>query len=95
MSQSSAALQLNEIRESKNYLENLTGTKITDFAFPFGEFNDQTVNILRSENFTTAVTTNDELIKMDTDPLQFGRYLVRNISGKLLIREINKKLAQN
>jgi len=65
-----------------------------DFAFPFGDYNKQTSNILRSENFTKAVTTVNGLVKKDTDPLQFGRYLVRNVSGNLLIQEINKQLAE-
>ena len=95
LSQYSASLQINEIRDSKKYLENLISTTITDFAFPFGDYNKQTSNILRSENFTTAVTTVNGLVKKDTDPLQFGRYLVKNVSGNLLIQEINKQLAEN
>lgn len=84
--------QRKEISESKQYLEQITGQVISTFAFPFGDYDDKTCEILRSEHFSLAVSTADNLVHSDTNPFQLGRYLVENLPGKELIGELKKRL---
>ena len=39
--------QIREVIGSKEYLENLLGTKITEFAYPFGSIDDYTIDPIR------------------------------------------------
>lgn len=47
----------NEILDSKLVLELSLGQQITTFAYPYGHFTDQTVEIIKSAGFTSALTT--------------------------------------
>lgn len=55
LSQLSRAHQMEEIVGCKNWLEGLLGRPVEDFAFPYGDFNDETVDILQHLNISTAV----------------------------------------
>lgn len=46
-----------EISQSKEILSVALGIPIASFAYPYGEFDDQAVEIVRSVGFKTAVTT--------------------------------------
>lgn len=48
-----------QISESKNYLEKVTGKQIKMFAYPAGDYNVATVNIVKSHGFKGARTTED------------------------------------
>ncbi len=46
-----------EVYESKAQLEQLIGNPVTNFAYPYGSFDDQAVSLVKSAGFDTAVTT--------------------------------------
>lgn len=48
-----------EINDSKIILELALGEKITTFAYPYGHFNDQTPDLVKSAGFTSALTTDE------------------------------------
>ena len=45
-----------EFKENKEWLESITGKKITDFCYPKGRYDDRCVDILKELGFTTART---------------------------------------
>jgi peptidoglycan/xylan/chitin deacetylase (PgdA/CDA1 family) len=45
-----------QIIDSKNFINQSLGIKITSFAYPFGSFDDETIKIVQ-ENYEYAVTT--------------------------------------
>jgi peptidoglycan/xylan/chitin deacetylase (PgdA/CDA1 family) len=52
-----AAQQEAEIAGGKAELEAEIGHKVTDFAYPYGDYNQTTINIVKAAGFLTAVTT--------------------------------------
>jgi len=54
-----------EVRESKAMLEKQLNIPVTSFAYPFGHFNNQTIEFVKSAGFTSAITT-DEGTNEDT-----------------------------
>ncbi|MFZ2886795.1 MAG: polysaccharide deacetylase family protein [Minisyncoccia bacterium] len=44
----------NEVRNSKTYLQQLTGKTVTSFAYPYGSANTTVKTILRNEGYTNA-----------------------------------------
>ncbi len=50
-------LATTEIQQSKSDLENMYHIRVVSFAYPFGSFDQQAVDILKKAKFTTAVST--------------------------------------
>ena len=48
-----------EMLECKNILEQKFNTKVSSFAYPFGIYDQDDVNIIRSSHYESAVTTNE------------------------------------
>jgi peptidoglycan/xylan/chitin deacetylase (PgdA/CDA1 family) len=46
-----------EIYASKAQLEQMIGMPVTDFAYPYGSFDDQAVDLVKKAGYDTAVTT--------------------------------------
>ncbi len=61
-----------EIEGSKLYLEAVLGKKIRTFGYPFGEFNEETKNILRTCGFIGARTVKFNGLLDACDPYEFG-----------------------
>ncbi|MEP7263541.1 MAG: polysaccharide deacetylase family protein [Bacteroidota bacterium] len=77
--------QLIEIKESKDILEKILQTTITHFSYPFGtshDYNNHTLDICRSLQFQLVAANIPELVRHESDPLQFPRFLVRNWDEK-------------
>lgn len=73
--------QINEIRESKKFIETVIKKEVSNFAYPFGTANDytsETIDILKSEGFKRAGVVKNELITDETDVFQIPRFTVRN-----------------
>jgi peptidoglycan/xylan/chitin deacetylase (PgdA/CDA1 family) len=74
-------IQYKEILMNKIYLENITGKKINLFAYPSGNYNDSTIEVLKQVHFKAAFTTNAQPVKKRSDPYTLGRFQVNNWSG--------------
>src|SRR5271157_1740404 len=61
-----------EIEGSKLYLEEITGKKIKMFCYPFGEFNEDTKQIVKACGFIGARTVKFNGLKDIPDPYEFG-----------------------
>jgi peptidoglycan-N-acetylglucosamine deacetylase len=61
-----------EIEGSKIYLEDITGTQIKMFCYPFGEFNEDTKQIIKAAGFIGARTVKFNGFKNIPDPYEFG-----------------------
>lgn len=48
-----------EVKTSIDFLENELGIKIETFSFPFGNFNDESIQVLKDLGIKTAVTTKE------------------------------------
>ena len=65
-----------EVRESRSALENILGMVPTLFAYPYGSFSDETVDIVYETGFIGAVTVEEGTVGPDTDPLRLPRNAV-------------------
>ncbi len=50
--------QVKEIRGCKEFLEDKYGIKVSSFAYPYGQLNDQVKQVVREAGYTSAVSTN-------------------------------------
>lgn len=64
-----------EVVESKKTLENLLGTKVVSFAYPYGAFDNDTIDVVKKAGFTSAVTTISGIFSLDVN--RFFLYRVR------------------
>lgn len=75
--------QLKELRHSKEILESGLNTKIKSFAYPYGNFNQTIINILKKEGYVCGVTSDFDinegggvnpftLKRLDTNDLPFS-----------------------
>lgn len=57
LSQLSKEEQKKEIEKSKEKLEEITGKPVEHFCYPYGDYNQNSIDLLRQEGFKTSVTT--------------------------------------
>jgi peptidoglycan/xylan/chitin deacetylase (PgdA/CDA1 family) len=88
--------QYYEIKGSRQLLELITANPIYTFAYPNGDFNDETIEIVKATGFWSACTTehgsvykNDDLYRLkrcavnDWDIAKFRQYLYACFNGNI------------
>lgn len=65
-----------EIAESRAALSKMFGVPVEHFAYPFGRFNAETVELVRRAGYLSAVTVVPGVARPSDDPLQLPRILV-------------------
>ncbi len=73
--------QLAEILESRLALQEMLGICVEHFAYPYGEFNSGTVELVRRAGYTSAVTVSPGLARRSDDRLRLPRILVNGERG--------------
>ena len=68
---------LNQVRNSKLFLEWNGLETIYSFSYPNGEYNETLVDLLRRENYLTAVTGDAGLNTLETNPYELKRVHIR------------------
>ena len=82
------AVQKTQISQSREWLYNLTGKMPELLAYPYGNYNEATINIASEEKLSAAFTTEPRLITKASAPYQRGRFQVKDWDGK----EFNERL---
>ena len=72
-----AETQLRQIRDSKRFLEWSGLATIYSLSYPNGAFNDEITEILRREQYLTAVTGDAGLNTLETNPYKLYRVNIR------------------
>ncbi|MFB6347290.1 MAG: polysaccharide deacetylase family protein [bacterium] len=68
-----------EVEESRDFLEELTGSRVDSFAYPYGHASDQVEDIVREAGFSRAVTTRETLLtSTDSSCFRLPRMLISN-----------------
>ena len=73
-----------EISGSKAHLEEILGSPVTSFAYPYGgrtHYTDETVAAVRDAGFKRACSNFSGIVRRRTDPWQLPRFLVRDWPG--------------
>lgn len=80
--------QLAELKESKNILESITGKAVTSIAYPFGNFNDDTIKAAKAAGYSLGFTTNRGLADRKDDSLKIDRIYVSSNYDLKTFKEI-------
>ncbi len=80
-----------EIEESKKYLEEKTGIPIVSFAYPYGAFDNQAIQVVKDVGFKTAVTTISGTLITDTNRYFLYRIRPGGRVGKNLLTLVDEK----
>ena len=82
--------QYYEIAESRRVCEELIGSPVNAFAYPFGDHDDATVSAVRQAGFALACTVDAGVVRPGTDPILLPRIYVGDWNGD----EFQKRLAE-
>ncbi|TAN02316.1 MAG: hypothetical protein EPN39_00025 [Chitinophagaceae bacterium] len=83
------ALQLKEINDSISILENILKKPVHSFAYPHGEYNEDTLSIIKGTGIKYACTTDWGAIYPDANPGILPRILVRNMNVSYLKQQLH------
>lgn len=73
--------QFREIAESRRVCEELAGTEVRAFAYPFGDHSDTTVRAVREAGFDVACTVDARAVGRKAEPLKLPRIYVGDWEG--------------
>lgn len=62
-----------ELKNSKNFLEQIIGKPIDSFSYPHGVYNEQVIDILQRTGFSNAVTCNSNSFSFNSSPFEIPR----------------------
>ena len=77
-----AALQENEIQQSKTHLEEILGNPVSSFAYPHGNYTAQTRAIVQEAGFSYACSTVGDVAWRGSDHFQLPRFQVEDWDGE-------------
>ena len=83
LSQLSRAQAKEEIHASKKKLEDQFGLRIDHFAYPFGDYNQETIELVQDAGFRTASTMHRGINQTGNSPLELARWTARYESRTL------------
>jgi peptidoglycan/xylan/chitin deacetylase (PgdA/CDA1 family) len=78
----SAAEQLDEIRGNKADLEAIVGRAVAHFAYPFGPYTAETVDLVRKAGFSTACAAFHRPLRRPSAPFELPRLKVDDWDGE-------------
>jgi len=87
-----AEFQINEIESAEGSLKK-AGLKASLIAYPYGDFNEETLKIAADLNLNAGFTTAEKVITKDSPIHALGRFQVRNINGVKFEKELRRWFA--
>lgn len=84
------AFQHHEIKKSKAYLDDLLGSPVTSFSYPYGDYMAETVAIVKETGFSCACSTKAGVVSSKTDSFQLPRFEVPDWDGEEFERQLLK-----
>jgi peptidoglycan/xylan/chitin deacetylase (PgdA/CDA1 family) len=88
----SPELAVNEIRDSRDALEQIAGVPVKAFCYPYGKFTPALADIVREAGYDSATTTARGLARRDDDPYALPRVAV--VRSTHLVRFLQKCMTQ-
>ncbi|MDQ0898785.1 peptidoglycan/xylan/chitin deacetylase (PgdA/CDA1 family) [Paenibacillus sp. V4I7] len=76
LTQLSVEQQREEITESRRRIEQALGKSVDVFAYPFGEYNEETLKILKEAAYRYAFTTKEGYASSNQSPYELSRIVV-------------------
>jgi peptidoglycan/xylan/chitin deacetylase (PgdA/CDA1 family) len=95
LSARSAATQREEIQQSKTYLEQVLGSPVTSFAYPYGgkfAYTAETVALVREAGFACACSDSAGVVRRAADPFRLPRLHVQDWDGEKFSQVLSRSL---
>lgn len=83
--------QLIELKESKKTLESITGKKVDCIAYPFGDFNADSIKAAKDSGYSLGFTTKIGFSDRDDNPLKLDRIYISSKYNMDTFKEILAK----
>jgi peptidoglycan/xylan/chitin deacetylase (PgdA/CDA1 family) len=90
LSTMSEARQREEIVNSKSQLEQILRQPVLSFAFPYGNYNPETIRLVRSAGFTCACGTKTGMVLPDTNSFELPRMQVPDCDGVTFAKRLSQ-----
>ena len=87
------AQQMQEIDSCRKVLLEM-GMLASHLAYPYGNFNQDTVKICHDLKLSSAFTTNERMVTGKTGQYQIGRFQVRNVDGNTFEKQLQKWMTE-
>ena len=81
--------QFTEIANCKKRLEELSGNIINTIAYPYGIYNDDTIEVSKQLGLESGFTTQGQAIQATDHPLKLARVHVKNWNGEEFEKNLN------
>ncbi|HEY4324710.1 MAG TPA: polysaccharide deacetylase family protein [Mucilaginibacter sp.] len=81
-------IQKDELNENKGRLREITNREINLLAYPYGNYNEETLRVASELGFYAAFTTEEKTLRLKSPMRSLGRFQVKNITGAELRDEI-------
>jgi len=82
-------VQEREMKDGWNHLSNITGESTGTIAYPYGNYNDDTISMPK-KYFEAAFTTEPSVISKRSDLYRLGRFKVNDWDGNTFEAQLNK-----
>ena len=82
-----------EILNGRSELQDVIGGPVRHFAYPYGDYDETTVDILREAGFASACTTVDRAVTPRSFAHELPRVMVHDWTGEQLQKVIREKLS--
>jgi peptidoglycan/xylan/chitin deacetylase (PgdA/CDA1 family) len=84
----STTLQQQEIQQSKMDLERILNRPVTTFAYPHGNYNQETLNLMKESGIEYACSTEENTVWRNSDCFQLPRFQVENWNGEEFVKRL-------
>lgn len=95
LSAHSQEVQTTEINTSKKTLEEILNHSVSNFAYPFGDYNQITIQVVKNAGFTCACSTVAETVWRRSSQLELPRFAVENWNGTEFAQKLEKWLRRS
>jgi peptidoglycan/xylan/chitin deacetylase (PgdA/CDA1 family) len=84
--------QREEIEQSKTYLEDILEKPVVSFAYPHGNYSQETVALVKQAGFTRACTTNNGTVRHNSNfsDFELSRVVVEDCDGDEFAKRLSK-----
>jgi peptidoglycan/xylan/chitin deacetylase (PgdA/CDA1 family) len=95
LSNHSPEVQSQQIVSSRHSLEQICNRPGNILTYPYGDYNDTTIDVVRKERLDAAFTTDPRVVTKRSDIYRLGRFQVKNWNGAAFEKQLSTWLKKS